>query len=146
MTEPFDSIRPPRSFWLVALGSLLWNLIGVMNFVYTVTLSPETLAAMPEAERILYTDIPFFVNACFALAVFSGTLASVLLLMRRAICVSAFLVSLAAIVLQVGFGLWLTPMLEAQGAAALALPALITLFAGVFLWYSRRMAALGVLR
>lgn len=145
MPESSESIRLPRSFWPLAIGSLLWNLIGVMNFLYTVTLNPETLAVMPESERTLYTDIPFLVNASFALAVFFGTLGSVLLLTRRAISVSAFLVSLVAIVLQIGFGLWLTPMLEAQGPAALILPTLITLFAAVFLWYSRRMAAIGIL-
>jgi hypothetical protein len=46
MPENDDRMTPPRSFWAIAGGSLLWNLIGVMNYLYSVTLSPEALAAL----------------------------------------------------------------------------------------------------
>lgn len=145
MPENDDRMTPPRSFWAIAGGSLLWNLIGVMNYLYSVTLSPEALAAMNEAERAMYADMPVFVTSSYAIAVFAGTLGSALLLMRKALSVTLFLVSLLAIILQMGFGLFLTPMLEAQGIVALILPIIILALAGFFLWYSRRVTAHGLL-
>ncbi len=141
MSEQTKKMSPTRSFWVIAIVSLLWNIIGVVNYLYSVTISPEALAAMSEAERAVYTDIPIFVNLCYAIAVFSGVLGSGLLLMRKALAVSFFLVSLLAIVLQFGFGLFLTPMLEAQGLAALLLPIVVIAVAAYLLWFSRRCAA-----
>ena len=141
MTEQANVVNPTRSFWIIAIVSLLWNIIGVMNYVYSITISPEALAAMPEAERALYADIPIFVNICYAIAVFAGVIASCLLLMRKLLAVSFFLISLVAIVLQFGFGLFLTPMLAVQGVAALILPIIVIAAALYFLWYSRQCAA-----
>ena len=145
MSDQAEQMHAPRSFWIIAGVSLVWNLIGVMNYLFTVTVSPATLATMSEAERSLYTDVPVFVTSCFAIAVFSGVLASVLLLLRKALSVSLFLVSLVAIILQMSLGMFLTPMLTAQGPAALALPILLIVCAAFFFWYSRKVTAQGLL-
>lgn len=145
MPENSEINLVPRSFWIISSLSLIWNLIGVMNYLFTVTVSTETLAGMSEAERALYTDVPMFVTSCFAIAVFSGVLGSVFLLLRKALSVSFFLVSLVAIILQMSLGLFLTPMLSVQGPAALALPIILVICATYFLWYSRKVTASGLL-
>ena len=145
MSDQVEHIKAPPSFWIVASVSLVWNLIGVMNYLYSVTLSAEVLSAMSDAERSLYTDVPVFVTSCFAIAVFSGVLGSVFLLMRKALSVSFFLVSLIAIILQMSLGVLLTPMLEAQGATALAFPIMLIACAAFFLWYAKRVTAQGIL-
>lgn len=145
MSENLDRLNPPRSFWIIAWASLLWNLIGVLNYLYSVTLSADTIAAMDEAQRAMYADVPVLVTSFYAFAVFGGILGSLLLLLRKALSVTFFLVSLVAIVLQMGFGLFLTPMLETQGFAALVLPLVILACAGFLLWYSRRVTAQGLL-
>ena len=45
----------PRPKWFTPIAWLLfvWNLLGLMAFVMQVTMSPEQLAALPEAERVL---------------------------------------------------------------------------------------------
>lgn len=146
MSTQTEQVKAPRSFWIVASVSLLWNLIGVVNYLFSVTISDQALAAMPAAERALYTDVPVFVTACFAIAVFSGVLGSVLLLLRKALSVSFFLVSLVAIILQMSLGVLLTPMLTAGGIMVLAFPVLLIACAALFLWYSRRVTAQGLLR
>lgn len=137
MSEQAKGVSPARSFWIIAMLSLIWNIIGVMNFVYSVTLGPEALAAMSEAERALYADIPVFVNLCYAVAVFAGVIGSSLLLLRKAQAISFFILSLVAIVLQFGFGLFLTPMLQAQGTLALIFPLVVIAVASYFLWFAR---------
>lgn len=145
MSAQAPLIKAPRSFWIIASVSLIWNLIGVVNYLFTVTVSTETLAAMTQAERAQYTDVPVFVTACFAIAVFSGVAGSALLLLRRALSVSLLLVSLVAIILQISLGVLLTPMLDAQGLAALAFPVLLIASAAFFLWYARKVTAQGLL-
>ena len=48
----------PRSFLIIGIVALLWNLMGVMSYIMQVTMSPEALANMPEAERALMESLP----------------------------------------------------------------------------------------
>jgi hypothetical protein len=137
---------PGRSFWIVAGLALAWNAVGVVTYLMTVTQGPEALQAVPEAERVLYQDIPAWVTSAYALAVFGGVAASVLLLARKALAVPMFALSLAAIGVQMGHALFLTPMLALQGPAAAALPLTLVVIGGVLLGYAmaaRRRGWLG---
>ena len=87
---------------LILVVALAWNLIGVMSYLMNVTAGPEALAGLSEAERSLYTDIPAWATAAFAIAVFGGALGSIALLARKAWAAPVFLVSLVAIVVQMG--------------------------------------------
>ena len=134
MSEPIATGTPPRSFWIVSILALAWNLLGVVSYLMTVKMSP---AAMPEAERALYQDIPAWVTSSFAIAVFGGTLACILLLMRKRLATTLFLVSLLAILLQMGHAFFMTNMLAVRGAAGAALPVCVIVAALFLLWYSR---------
>jgi hypothetical protein len=129
--------RPPRGFWIIGLVALAWNLIGVMSYLMNVTAGPAALAALPEAERSLYTDIPAWATAAFAIAVFGGVLGSIALLARKAWAVPVFLVSLVAIVVQMAHALFMSALLEVRGASAAVLPLLILAIAACLVWYSR---------
>ena len=47
-----DGNQPTRGFWVMSAIALLWNLIGIMTYVMSVTISPEALAAMSEADAL----------------------------------------------------------------------------------------------
>ena len=83
MANLADRSTPTRGFWIISGLALVWNLLGVANYLMSVTMDPEVLAALPEAEQALYADIPAWVTSAFAIAVFSGTLASLALLLRK---------------------------------------------------------------
>ena len=131
-----DHTTPTRGFWIISSVALVWNLIGVMTYLKSVTMSPEALAALSEAERTLHTDVPAWVTSAYAIAVFGGTLACVALLLRKAWAVPVSIVSLIAILVQMGHALFMTPMLDVQGAAAAVPPLLIVVIAFYFVWYS----------
>jgi len=137
MSEPIATGTPPRSFWIVSILALAWNLLGVASYLMTVKMSPAALAAMPEAERALYQNIPAWVTSSFAIAVFGGTLACILLLMRKRLATTLFLVSLLAILVQMGHAFFMTNMLAVRGAAGAALPLCVIVAALFLLWYSR---------
>ena len=76
------SNRPSPWYWLVAVAMLAWNGMGVMAYIAQTTMTPETLAALPEAERAVYANMPAWVTAAFAFAVFGGAAGCLLLLLR----------------------------------------------------------------
>jgi hypothetical protein len=135
---PVSSLaKPPRGFWITGVVALAWNLIGVMSYLMSVTAGPEALMGLPEAERNLYTDIPAWATAAFAIAVFGGVLGSIALLARRAWAVPVFLASLVAIVVQMAHALFMSAMLEVRGAGAAVLPLLVLAIGAYLVWYSR---------
>lgn len=135
-----------RGFWLTAIFALLWNLVGLMTYVMTVTLSEEVLATMPEAERALYTNIPVWVTAAYGIAVVSGVLACCALLLRRVWAVPLFLISLLAILVQMSHTLLGSQVLAVQGPAGLVLPLMIIVVAVYLLWFARSANQRGQLR
>ena len=135
--QPTDTTKPARSFWVMGALALIWNAIGIVTFLMTVTMSPEALADLPEAERALYTDTPAWSIGMYAIAVFGGTLAAIVLLLRKAWAVPLFAISLVAIIVQMGYALFMTPLLEVRGATAAIMPLVIVAVAVYLLWYAR---------
>lgn len=133
----------PRSFRIVGVLALIWNAFGIFTYLMSVTMGDEVLASMSEAERALYTDIPLLVTSAYAIAVFAGTLGSVGLLMRKAWCVPVFILSLAAILVQMGHALFISEMIAVRGIGAAVLPVLIVVVAALLVWYSREARAKG---
>lgn len=120
-----ESATPTRGFWIISVFALGWNLMGVATYLMSVTIGPETLSAMPEAERALYADIPVWVTVAYAIAVLGGTLASLALLLRKAWASPIFVISLIAIIVQMAHAFFGSAMIEVQGATAAILPILI---------------------
>ena len=76
------SKKPPVWFWVVSVIALLWNLVGVMNYLNQAFNQVALLEAMDQAQRTAFESIPAWATAAFAIAVFSGTLACIRLLDR----------------------------------------------------------------
>lgn len=146
MTSSHPLASPSRRLWLVATVALIWNLLGVMSYLMTVTMSPQALEALPEAERALYQNLPAWVTGSHAVAVFSGLLGSVMLLLRRAWAQPLFVLSLLAVLLQMGYALFISPLLQVSGAQGAVLPVLVILIAGYLVWYAGFAKARGWLR
>lgn len=128
---------PPRSFLIVGVVALVWNLLGVMSYLMEVTRSPEALAQMSEAEQVLIETLPSWVTGAFAIAVFVGVLACLALLLKKAWAAPLFLVSLVAIILQMGYWLFVADTMEVYGPEAIVMPLLVTVIAIYLVWYSR---------
>lgn len=136
----------PRSFLIIGIVALFWNLVGVASYITQVTMSPEALTNMPEAERALMESIPAWATSAFAIAVFGGVLACVGLLLKKAWCAPLFLVSLAAIIVQFTYWLFMTNSMQVYGMGVIGMPLLVTVI-GIFLvWYSRDAKRKGWLR
>lgn len=131
----------PRSFWIIAGVALAWNLIGVAAFVAQVTTTEDALMQLPEAERMLYENMPVWATGAFALAVFGGALGSLLLLLRKSWAVPVFVASLAGLVVQNYHSFFIAKSIEVNGPGGLILPAMVLVIALLLLWYSRYASA-----
>ena len=133
----------PKSYWLIAVLGLLWNLIGVMVFLMTVAMTPEQLAAMPAEQRQVVEATPSWLNVLFGIAVATGVLGAVGLLLKRRWAAMLFLLSLVAVVLQMAASFAMTPMWSLIGPSSLVMPVIVMLIA-LGLWlYARKAAARG---
>lgn len=146
MSDTGTGSAPPRSFWIIGILALVWNLLGIASYLMTVTMSTAALAAMTDVERALYQNIPVWVTSSFAIAVFGGTLACILLLMRKALASTLFLVSLLAILVQMGHAFFMTRMLAVRGIAGAIVPLGVIIAAIFLVWYARDAQRRGWLR
>lgn len=146
MSDPNPSERPPRSFWIISAVALAWNLIGVLTYLTSVTLSPEALESMSDPERALYTDIPAWATSAYAIGVFGGTLGSLALLLRRSWAVPLLVLSLLGILVQMAHAFFMTNVLEVQGAGAVVLPLVIIVVAAFLVRYARTAKSRGWIR
>jgi len=132
-----ENVKPPVWFWIVVVVALIWNLAGVTNYLMTVTMTAEALAALPEAERSLYEALPRWATASFAIAVWGGALGCIVLLVRKVFAYPILLISLIAILIQMFYNLFLSNMLEVYGVTGVILP-LMVIPIGIFLvWFAR---------
>ena len=130
--------KPSNLFWVISSIALVWNLIGVFNYLDQAFMTDKILETLPKEQQILYQDVPAWVTAAFAIAVFSGTLGSLLLLLKKKIATTFFIISFLGIVGQMSYGLLIDQNSDSYGPMGIALPIIIIAFGGYLIWYSRK--------
>ncbi len=129
-----NSSKPPVWFWIVSTLALLWNLSGVLNYLMQAFATPEMLAAMPEHQREYMEQTPSWVIGCFAIAVWGGTIGSILLLIRKRVAYTLLIISFVGVLGQVSYSLLLSNAIEVYGPSGMVLPILI-IGIGLYLIY-----------
>jgi len=124
-----SSNKAPKWFMVVAAVLLVWNLFGVMAYIMQVTMSPDALAALPEAERQLYENAPAWATAAFAVAVNGGVLGCMLLLLKRNLAGLFLQLSLAGVLVQNFHAFFMSNALEVYGTGGLVMPVLVLIIA-----------------
>jgi len=118
--------------------ALVWNLMGVFNFLGQALMSDEVLASLPKDQQLIYQDFPVWVTAAFAIAVFSGTLGAVFLLLKKKIASTFFILSFIGIVTQMSYGLLLDEKTDNYGPLGLLMPLMIIAVGVYLIWYSKK--------
>lgn len=135
--------KSPVWFRVAAILALLWNLIGVASYIMHVTMSPEAVAQMSEAQRQIHDATPAWVIGAFAVAVFSGALGSLGLVLRKAWAKWLLVLSLVAVLAQQSWLFVLSNAAMSLGGSAVALPAAVTLVAIALVVLAHRAEAHG---
>ncbi len=134
----------PTSFWIIGGVFLLWNFFGLMIYYDQVTMAPEVLADnFNAAQQAFLENMPMWATSAYAIAVTAGVIASLLLLVRNALALPVYIVSLAGVLVQDLHSFVLSDGLAVWGSSALYLPTLVILLCVAEIWYSRSAKAKG---
>ncbi len=143
MTEPKN--KPAASFWIIGIAALIWNLMGVFEYLTMAYMTAEDLAVLPVEEQRFYDNVPAWVTAAFALAVFGGTLGCILLLLRRKLATFVFIISFASILAQMTYTVFISKAMEVYGPGNVIMPITVIITGAFLVWYSKKMEGQGML-
>jgi len=133
--------RPTTNFWIIGGAALVWNLIGIIFYVGQVTMTPEALAKMTEAQQEFFNMTPTWATAAFAIAVNAGALGSLFLLLRKTWAVPLLAISLLAIIVQDIDAFVMRDAFSILGVNALIIPSMVFVIGIALLLYSRAAKA-----
>jgi len=124
-----DTIKAPAWFTVVAAVMLVWNLLGVMAYIAQVTMTPEAMAALPDAQRQLYETTPAWATAAFAIAVNGGALGCLFLLLKKNLAAIFLQLSLLGVLVQMYHSFFMTKAFEVFGPGGLVMPVMVLVIA-----------------
>jgi hypothetical protein len=135
-------VKAPTWFWIAAVVTLLWSLVGVASYVADVTMTEEALRKLPEAQQQVYDARPAWVVGVYAVAVFAALAGSIALLLRRRVATTLFAISLLAVVIQFA-SVFTIGAVAALGWSAAIFPAFIAIAGGAMLQLAKSAAGRG---
>lgn len=138
--------EPTKSFWIIANISFILYLLGVTAYLGKAFMTKELRGILPENELSFIENTPAWATAAFAIAVWSGVFASVLLLLKRKIAITGFVVSLLGILTQFFYNFFIENSIEIYGATSVIIPITTITFSIFIIWYSKKCADDGILR
>ncbi|HEY9220410.1 MAG TPA: hypothetical protein VIO43_02405 [Lutibacter sp.] len=135
MTE--KTIKPTSAFWIISVAALLWNIMGVAAYLGQAYMTKEVLKALPEGEQEYYNNLPAWVTAVFATAVFAGLFGCLGLLLRKKWATILFIVSLIAVIAQLIYNMFIQKFIELSGEKIIW-PIVVLIIAILLVFLSRK--------
>ncbi len=135
-----STVKPPTWYWIVSIVALLWNFLGVMEYLGQIFMSDEVRAALPDDKLNLMENTPAWVTAAFALAVWGGILGCLGLLLRKRWARTLFLISLIGILGQFTYSYFMTNAVEIYGVFQAKVMPLLVIIIGIGLLSFSNMA------
>ena len=132
-----EKLKLPVWFWVLAIVALLWNLMGVWAFFMQISPSPEDLAKTTEAQRLARDANPTWFNIAFGTSVIAGALGCILMLMRKSLAILLFIISFAAILVQMLYSFILSEHMTDYGPGETIMPLMIIAVGAFLIWFAR---------
>jgi len=141
--DPYSPRPLANWFYLGAVGSQLFMMLGCAAYVVRVTTDP---AMLPLDERAAFLAQPLWLTAANAIAVWVGLVGSVLLLLRRKLAEPALMLSLIATLVWLAGLVSLPAMRAAMTTNDLAVALVIAAIMWTIFWFARHSRQRGWLR
>ncbi len=132
--------KPNTGYWIIAVIALLWNLMGVFQYLSSTLMADAMKEALPAEQVALMEALPSWYNYVFAVAVFAGTIGALLLLLRKKLAVPIFGISLLAVLVQMGYWLFATDVMDVMGITSVIMP-LVVIIVAIFLYFYSKGAS-----
>ena len=143
------TIKTPWHLWLVGVIAVLFNAIGVFDYVMSMAQGRAKYlasAGMTPEQVAHYQDMPMWMIAVWTMGVWAAMLGSVLILLRNKRAFLSFAVSLAAFLVSLIYTYVLTEGGAIVGGQMAIANVVITALLLFFMWYSWLMTKRSVLR
>ncbi|MGI9264546.1 MAG: hypothetical protein ACR2QU_06435 [Gammaproteobacteria bacterium] len=145
-TEGTTGTKAPWHFWVVGIVALLWNSIGATDYLMTQTRNEGYLSQFTPEQLEFFFAFPAWLVALWAIAVWGGVLGALLLLARKRLAVTVFLVSLISMAITTVYNYGISNGMEVVGDTfSLVFTAVIFVIALALYRYARTMQAKGIL-
>ena len=137
--------RTPWHLWVVGILVLLWDMVGAYDYLMTQTQNESYMSQFTPEQLEFFYGFPAWVVAFWAIAVWSGVLGSVLLLLRKRLAVPVFAVALVAMLVTTFHNFVLSYAVEVMDTFALVFTIIIFLISLGLLSYAAALKKRGVL-
>ena len=132
--------KPTTFFWIIGVLALIWNIMGVVAYLFQAYITDDMIAALPEEQQAEFlVEHPAWYTALFALAVFGGFLGCVFLLLKKKMSFYLFIVSGICAIIQQGY------LLATVELSSIIMPIMIIVFCIFLIWYSKKCSDDGTL-
>ena len=132
------SSKPPVWFWIVSVVALLWNLAGVKAYLDQAYGSGDALSEIANAAKDLVNPTPAWVTAAFAIAVFGGTIGSLLLILRKKLAHTILFVSMLGVFAQTSYNVFATDNVANSDAGGIIMTVMVVAGAIGLVYFAKK--------
>ncbi len=142
------TVKTPWHLWVVGVVAALWNAFGCWDYTMTQLKGDEHLRSFgfTEAQIAAFNAMPSWTQAVWAIGVWGGLLAAVLLLLRRKLATPVFVVSFLGFLAGVIYQYLLSNTASQMPDGAWMMTVVIGAGCLFFIWYAWTQTNKGVLR
>jgi hypothetical protein len=133
-----------RSFWIISTIALAWNVLGAVNFISQ--LNADFVASLPDTHRAIIEGRPVWATAGFAMTVFGGAIACLLLLFRKSVAFYIFVASLFGCIVTMVHTTAVASTIEFSLFEIFMMILMPLIVAGFLTWYSKKADNKGWIR
>lgn len=137
--------KPTPLYWLISIVALFWNFMGIIAYLGQAYISDDALKMLPEENQLYFSNVPAWVKAAFAVAVFGGFLGAIGLIIRKKWAYFLFVISFLALVAQHVYNFFIQNYIEMTGSQMI-LPIVTFIVALFLIYFSKQKSQQGVLR
>ncbi|MEP1488300.1 MAG: hypothetical protein ABJK28_07720 [Algibacter sp.] len=123
--------KPPIWYWIISVIALIWNGLGVDGYLGQAYNTARYQSSFSAEDLEIASNMPAWTMGAFAIAVFAGVIGAIGLLVRKKWATPFWIISLIAVVLQMGY------VLVNGYVSHMVMTIMIIVFAILFLWFSR---------
>ncbi|WP_439151278.1 hypothetical protein [Winogradskyella sp.] len=135
--------KPPIWFWIVSVIALVWNGLGVHGYLSQAYETAAYTDAYTADQLEVMNDLPAWYTALFAIAVFSGAIGCILLLMRKKFAKSLLILSFIAATIQMVYFLFIADLNGVDFSANTIMAYIIIVFAAFLAWFASKSNSKG---
>lgn len=130
--------KPNKSFLIIGILALLWNIMGLFQFIMAAFMQDTMLETYGETytpqQMELFLNTPSWYYVVFGICTITGFLGSITLLLKKKIAVPLFLVSLVTVFVVQGYWILGTQAIALLGTEAIIMPMLV-IVTSIFLYF-----------